>query len=563
MEDSKKITTERNVNENVVQPTIDARPQNIISDQTDRIDRGVNSKTISGTPSGFISPLSDEDVFSRLQNASPSQMLDLNSQIKDVLSKFTFNGSPITQSGNDLQINFSPLLAGLMGSNQTNGFNGDSLHLLNSFPYPSIKDLAEVPINAAISGNIEIAATSASQAALRASEPAASPFTDHIFPPSNSFLTPDQISIPNLIESLSQLPLSEIKSVDAAIDSIPKTDSEGLPRPPEAILADTIKVVESAVTANLEETPTPPPYPLSTEQSVPESNAEPPFGNSSNESEVAATDTITRAMSAYHSDKIGAQALYVLLKGVPGGDLKYVALHAAGEGSPQSFYVPTFPFLDWSGSNPSGYNLWFGTSEAKVYTIKHQNDNGAFIMSDVTETPELKIFDGANSGILKSTELYIDNANAGTSVTLTSEGTPELTLFDGANSGILKSTELYIDNANAGTSVTLTSEGTPELTLSEALGGQAKLSVYEVSGTESADGGSWKLDSTSLQINGHMTGNSELTTTKLTMSNSQSNTTVTIDVDALDPGKDAKWQEIDICVDGTSKKMKVLGTEPY
>jgi hypothetical protein len=26
---------------------------------------------------------------------------------------------------------------------------------------------------------------------------------------------------------------------------------------------------------------------------------------------------------------------------------------------------------------------------------------------------------------------------------------------------------------------------------------------------------------------------------------------------------DAEWQEIDICVDGTPMKMKVLGTEPY
>ena len=27
--------------------------------------------------------------------------------------------------------------------------------------------------------------------------------------------------------------------------------------------------------------------------------------------------------------------------------------------------------------------------------------------------------------------------------------------------------------------------------------------------------------------------------------------------------KKVKWQEIDICVNGTPKKMKVLGTEPY
>jgi hypothetical protein len=38
-------------------------------------------------------------------------------------------------------------------------------------------------------------------------------------------------------------------------------------------------------------------------------------------------------------------------------------------------------------------------------------------------------------------------------------------------------------------------------------------------------------------------------------------TTVTIDIAGLTAN--ATWQEIDICVDGTPKKMKVLGTAPY
>jgi hypothetical protein len=128
-------------------------------------------------------------------------------------------------------------------------------------------------------------------------------------------------------------------------------------------------------------------------------------------------------------------------------------------------------------------------------------------------------FGKSQGGLMQTSSIYQFSVNGDNgeqiklNVTPSSAGDPpQITVYDGANTGKYGPYELYLENANnSGANITLTTDDDPELYIEK-------------------DGKSVTLDIPT------STGSTKV---------------------------DAFWQEIDICVAGQAKKMKVLGTAPY
>jgi hypothetical protein len=190
---------------------------------------------------------------------------------------------------------------------------------------------------------------------------------------------------------------------------------------------------------------------------------------------------------------------------------------------PGSYYSVLPPFFGFSTDQSGIYTGWFGKSQgglmetSSIYQFTVNGDNDEQIKLNVTpsangDPPQISVYDGSNTGKYGPYELYLDNANTGSTVTLSTDADdiPQLILYDGSNTGKYGPYELYLENTNKA-NITLTTDDDPELYIEK-------------------DGKSVTLDIPT------STGSTKV---------------------------DAVWQEIDICVDGEAKKMKVLGTEPY
>jgi hypothetical protein len=263
-------------------------------------------------------------------------------------------------------------------------------------------------------------------------------------------------------------------------------------------------------------------------------------------------DRRKEALGKYVSEQLGDTYLPVLFRRADGqhGTLAYVlsGVNIANNNSadvkgsdgatkdPGSYYSVLPPFFGFSADQNNIYTTWFGKSEnglietSSVYQFSVNGDNEEQIKLNVTpssggDPPQITVFDGANTGTYGPYELHLDNANQGSSVTLTSDGTPELILDDGANKAELKSTELFIYN-QTGVQALVTSEGDGEIT---------------ITGSGGNDWGS--LTPSALEIS------------------SGSGANVYIDVPST--GGSASWKPIAVCVNGVQMTMMVLGTDPY
>jgi hypothetical protein len=153
----------------------------------------------------------------------------------------------------------------------------------------------------------------------------------------------------------------------------------------------------------------------------------------------------------------------------------------------------------------------------------------------------------------------------------------EIVFDDGTSTGILSSSQMEISEGDDSSrvlknSITIT-DGTDTVSLSKAnldftRDGDSALTLNTSSGAgtmtckDTIDGEGY-YSSLIAKVKGGSGGFSQMETNQFYIESSDGDY-VLIDIpDNNGTALDAYWQEIDICVDGVAKKMKVLGTEPY
>jgi hypothetical protein len=392
----------------------DTRERDIIAEQVKKRDTAANNEGDLDQP--FSRRSSSQAILQQLREAAPSipMLDDIYASVKDVLGKMTLNGHPIAISGSDLQVDASAfrksgsfsdsppainifesgsnILMQNSGAVLFSGPHGVELPAIPSISIPSPAFSTPPPIDAAVVPSVLTPSTGSPSISIDSEQPFnRSELAEVPLPQIQASIVPSETGEPG-VSPTSSVGEVVLQTGDSSTSNTPtsqpeESGSQSFPPSPTEIVGAPPE--DSGGNLSMPEPPV----------SEDEPHRAPADSNSGGQGfdgvgqGQSLTDKSELLGAVARSRKAGSRAATALFRTVLSSEKIYSVLDTSGKvSSATDPLVPTFPFLDWSGSINSGFNVWFGKpAEADVYTVSHYKDASKqiFTQSDVSGTAKL------------------------------------------------------------------------------------------------------------------------------------------------------------------------------